>query len=138
MDVPSLIEVDEGERVLFTWEDGSRTSISAPALRASCLCADCRSDAGAQRKARVLLEPESIRIEGASMVGAYAVNFVFAPDNHRTGIFSFEQLQELGTSVPGPGTEGPAMKATQSVATMRSIGLIVLLAVSDPIIDFAV
>ncbi|MFQ5967914.1 MAG: gamma-butyrobetaine hydroxylase-like domain-containing protein [Acidimicrobiia bacterium] len=39
-----------------------------------------------------------MRIEAASMVGAYAVNFTFGPDAHRTGIFSFEQLHELGTS----------------------------------------
>ena len=100
MEVPSLIEVADAVRLVLTWEDGTRTTISAPALRAACLCADCRSEAGGQRKASVLSDPESIRIEGANMVGAYAVNFIFAPDAHHTGIFSFEQLRDLGAQAP--------------------------------------
>ncbi|MGI8513951.1 MAG: hypothetical protein ACR2NT_02210 [Acidimicrobiia bacterium] len=36
------------------------------------------------------------------LVGAYAVNFEFAPDSHRTGIFTFDQLRQLGSSEVNP------------------------------------
>ena len=100
MQIPSRIEVESGSLVTLTWEDGTRTNISASVLRAECLCADCRSDAGKRRKALVLERPESIRIDGAHVVGAYAVNFEFGPDVHRSGIFSFELLRTIGTD-PG-------------------------------------
>ncbi|MBT8250350.1 MAG: DUF971 domain-containing protein, partial [Acidimicrobiia bacterium] len=33
------------------------------------------------------------------LVGAYAINFGFAPDGHHTGIYSFDSLRALATDV---------------------------------------
>jgi DUF971 family protein len=101
VETPSRIEIEAGVRVTLEWEGGEKTTIGAAELRAACLCADCRSDAGERRKALVLQNPEAIRVEGAHIVGAYAVSFEFGPDLHRTGIFSFELLRTLGTTDGG-------------------------------------
>ena len=101
VDTPIRIEVEQGELLILTWEDGTRSEIRASVLRAACLCADCRSEAGAIRKRQVLTRPEEVRIGSAHIVGAYAVSFGFEPDMHRTGIFTFDQLRALGSPEPG-------------------------------------
>jgi DUF971 family protein len=98
MKVPARIDVEGGTRVVLTWEDQTQTTITARTLRAGCLCADCRSEEGPPRIAAVLGGPVEIMIKTARLVGAYAINFEFAPDSHRTGIFTFDQLRELGST----------------------------------------
>lgn len=100
MNEPDRIDVEGGTRVVLTWEDQAQTAVTARTLRAGCPCADCRSEAGAARLAAILAGPVEIRIETAHLVGAYAVNFEFAPDSHRTGIFTFDRLRELGSTEP--------------------------------------
>jgi DUF971 family protein len=95
---PARIDVEGGTRVVLSWEDQTQTAVTARTLRAACQCADCRSEAGASRMAAMLGGPVEIRIETARLVGAYAVNFEFAPDSHRTGIFTFDQLRQLGST----------------------------------------
>lgn len=84
----------------LTWQDGRTQSIDAPSLRAACMCASCRDEAGARATAAVLEHPERIRILDAALVGAYAINFGFAPDNHHTGIYSFDSLRALPAGRP--------------------------------------
>jgi len=43
----------------------------------------------------VLAGPEPVTITETRLVGSYAVNFVFAPDGHSTGIFTFPSLHAL-------------------------------------------
>ncbi len=96
--VPERIEVDQGERVVITWEDGRRDELTAADLRSGCSCAACREPAGVARIKAVLAGPEPVRIAAARLVGDYAVGFDFEPDDHRSGIFSFELLRSLGAS----------------------------------------
>ncbi len=104
METPSRIEIADGTQVTLTWEDGAQTLVPAAQLRAGCPCAGCRSDAGERRKGLVLQDPSVIRVVEAHVVGAYALNFEFGPDMHRTGIYSFELLRSLGsTSVESGG-----------------------------------
>ena len=46
MDVPKRIEVEEGTRVVLTWEDDTTTELTAAGLRAACQCATCREPSG--------------------------------------------------------------------------------------------
>lgn len=92
--IPTRIEVDGGDAVLLAWEDGSSTRLSARQLRAACQCANCREPNGAKATQRALAG--DVSITNASIVGNYAVNFVFAPDGHGTGIFPFTVLYALG------------------------------------------
>ncbi len=95
MEVPARIEVEDGLTVTLTWEDGSATSLEAELLRRACQCATCREPAGEAATAAVLDGATPVTITDASLVGAYAVTFSFAPDDHHTGIFPFDRLRTL-------------------------------------------
>ncbi len=41
------------------------------------------------------MAPSLTRIVDAQLVGSYGINFVFQPDGHSTGIFTFAQLRNL-------------------------------------------
>lgn len=81
----------------ITWEDGTESTYGAADLRAACQCAECREPAGRKRTQAVLDGDTPVTIAEAKMVGSYAINFVFAPDAHSTGIFPFPALRELGS-----------------------------------------
>lgn len=95
---PERIEVDGGTEVIVDWDDGTATRLSAARLRQLCPCAGCKEGPGRRQLEAVLEGPEPVTIEAASLVGAYAINFVFGPDGHGTGIYSFRGLHELGSA----------------------------------------
>jgi len=99
--VPERIQVIEGLEVVITWEDGTASTLSASRLRGACQCADCREEAGRRQTERVLTGAEPVMITEARLVGSYAINFVFAPDGHSTGIFPFPGLRSLTASEDG-------------------------------------
>ena len=101
MDVPARIEVEDGAVVTLTWEDGSATSLKAEWLRQACQCATCREPSGEAATAAVLAGPAPVTITNTELVGAYAINFSFAPDNHHTGIYPFDRLRSLGAGEGG-------------------------------------
>ncbi len=97
MEAPTRIEVlEQGRAVVLTWEDGTVQELAAPLLRAACPCAECREPAGADRIRRLVEGPAPVEIGDARLVGSYAVNFVFRPDGHHIGIFSWDHLRTLG------------------------------------------
>lgn len=98
METPIRIEIEAGERVVLTWEDRPDTTLSARRLRAACQCASCREASGRAATDAVLAGERPIRIRESRLVGAYAMNFVFEPDGHGTGIYTFDMLRELGAS----------------------------------------
>ena len=93
MDVPERIEVESGAALVLTWPDGTVTTVPAPALRAACECATCLGPGG---YASWIGDAGTVRILNAALVGAYAINFTFAPDDHHTGIYPFDRLRALG------------------------------------------
>ena len=95
METPTRIQIEEGERVVLTWEERPATTISARRLRAACQCASCREPSGRAATEAVLGGDRPIRIRETHLVGAYAMNFVFEPDGHGTGIYTFDMLREL-------------------------------------------
>jgi DUF971 family protein len=95
--VPERIEVSGGIEVTITWMDGTTTTATAAELRAACQCAECREPAGRERTSAVLAGPDPVTIIEATLVGSYAVNFVFGPDHHGTGIFPYPSLRALPT-----------------------------------------
>jgi DUF971 family protein len=52
-----------------------------------------------QRTTAVLAGPVAVTIAEAKLVGGYAINFVFAPDGHGTGIYPFTGLRSLGEAL---------------------------------------
>ena len=96
VEVPKRIEVESGTRVVLTWGDDTTTELHAPELRAACRCATCRQPAGIAATKAVLAGPVKVEITETKQVGGYALNFVFAPEGHGTGIYSFDVLRTLG------------------------------------------
>jgi DUF971 family protein len=101
VDVPERIEIEGGTDVVLTWADGAETRLSASELRAACQCAACREPDGVERTAAVVNGPVPVTIAEAKLVGGYAVNFVFSPEGHGTGIYPFTVLRTLGHALPG-------------------------------------
>ncbi|MFO7700130.1 MAG: DUF971 domain-containing protein [Acidimicrobiia bacterium] len=87
---PDRIELVEGQSVRITWSDGRLDTLSAVELRDACGCAGCKN------VSRAPADPETCRITTIGLVGAYAINMVFAPDGHSTGIYPFPVLRDLG------------------------------------------
>jgi DUF971 family protein len=96
VEVPQRIEVQDGTRLVVAWDDGSIIEVSATDLRAACQCAGCREPDGREQTRAVVEGPVPVTITDASLVGGYAVSFVFGPDGHGTGIYPFDQLADLG------------------------------------------
>jgi ATP-binding protein involved in chromosome partitioning len=96
--VPERIQVIEGLEVVITWEDGYESTLTAPQLRGACQCAECREEPGRRRTEAVLTGSKPVTITEAKLVGSYAINFVFGPDGHSTGIFPFPALRSLVAS----------------------------------------
>ncbi len=93
--VPERIEVIKGLEVRITWTDGTTSTLSASQLRAACQCAECREESGRRATERVLAGAEPVTITDTKLVGGYAINFIFGPDLHSTGIFPFPALRRL-------------------------------------------
>jgi len=92
MEEPRSIELESGTTLVVTWHDGRVDRLSAVALRDACPCASC----GSRPSPRPVADPEVTRIQNVGLVGAYAINVVFAPDGHSTGIYPYTLLRELG------------------------------------------
>lgn len=84
--------MQQGERLVVEWEDGRTDTIEATDLRTGCPCASCQSAPFPLPPPN----PATCRISEVSLVGAYAINVVFAPDGHDTGIYSYPVLREFG------------------------------------------
>lgn len=93
MEPPKRIEVRDKKMLVLTWDDGAVTTISAGVARDACTCAGCRTEPGGPLR----IVPPSATIESASLVGAYALNLVFGPDGHSTGIYDWETLHRVGS-----------------------------------------
>jgi DUF971 family protein len=95
---PQRIEVVEGARVEITWDDGIESTYTARDLRAACQCAWCREPGGRAELEALLAGDEPITISDTSLVGGYALRFVFGPDGHGTGVYPLEDLRALSES----------------------------------------
>lgn len=96
MDAPTSIEIEEKRLVRLIWEDGRVQELDAAELRRACACANCREPETTGRIRLQVIDPVPPSIEDARLVGSYGINLVFGPDGHRTGIFSWRQLRDLG------------------------------------------
>ena len=89
---PEKLELRAGEELVISWPDGRVDELSAATLRDACACAACRN----APTPLALADPAVCRITSIGLVGAYAINMVFAPDGHGTGIYPYGALRGLG------------------------------------------
>ena len=83
-------------KITLKWADGHETAYRARDLRLACRCAGCVEETSG----RPLLDPatvaETVRAKKIELVGQYAIAIEWS-DGHRTGIYSFDYLRELGS-----------------------------------------
>ncbi len=96
MPTPILITLHRASHVLEVgFDDGTTYQLPAEYLRVHSPSAEVQGHGPGQR---VLVEGKiDVTIEAISPVGNYAVLLTFS-DGHKTGIFSWEVLHELGRS----------------------------------------
>ena len=77
------------------WKDGVVSDYAARDLRLACPCASCVDEG----TGRPLLDPRTVKADilllGAELVGRYGLTFMWS-DGHKTGIFTWPRLRELG------------------------------------------
>jgi DUF971 family protein len=87
-----------GQEVAIVWSDGSESYLPAAKLRASSPSAETRGEKdifGQQYGGSTKTDYTGVEVLGWELIGNYAVRFDFS-DGHRTGLYSYEFLQELG------------------------------------------
>jgi len=102
---PVQLRIVEPASLLIDWSDGRKQQYPLAELRDHCPCATCREKHKADaNKPAVLLpvlspaEAQPLRLVSMKPVGNYAYSIAFS-DGHDTGIYTFEQLRELGHEV---------------------------------------
>jgi len=95
---PARFDYDNrGRALLITWSDGQTLPIAFATLRRACPCAECIGEGGLA--GRFATRPELVagedELADIALVGRYGLNVVWA-DGHRTGIYTFEKLRDLG------------------------------------------
>lgn len=97
-----------GEELAIRWSDGSEAYLRMDFLRSRSPSAENLGEY--DLVGRPIIEPKrgrdfrGVRVTGWSPMGAYAIQFEFS-DGHRTGIYSFDYLRELG-AVEDQSTSG--------------------------------
>ena len=88
-----------GDEIAIRWKDGSEDFLKMDFLRARSQSAENVGEY--DLVGRPILEPgkdkdfRGVRVTGWTPMGGYAIQFEFS-DGHRTGIYSFSFLKELG------------------------------------------
>ncbi len=77
------------------WKTGVVHAYTARELRLACPCAGCVDEHTGKPLLDPTTVPEDIELAGASVVGRYALQFVWS-DGHKTGIFSWQLLHAFG------------------------------------------
>jgi DUF971 family protein len=88
---PTSIELERSVRLSVGFEDGAEIAVPIDLLRSSCPCADCR---GVRDRGDRPGRPDPVALD-AELHGSYGLSIVW-DDGHRTGIYSWELLRQLG------------------------------------------
>ncbi|MBK8467019.1 MAG: DUF971 domain-containing protein [Chloracidobacterium sp.] len=91
---PTQIVEESNQQISIKWSDDAVTQFTAAQLRRSCPCASCVNEWTGEKILRSDSIAEDITFNNMSIVGRYALNFIFS-DGHDTGIFSFKYLRDL-------------------------------------------
>jgi DUF971 family protein len=79
----------------ISWTDGRKSLYDVVELRRQCRCANCIDEVTKKRTVNPDDIPESVRPLKIESVGRYALTIHFT-DGHKTGIYPFERLREIG------------------------------------------
>jgi DUF971 family protein len=101
---PVSLELSKDTRTLtIAWTDGVTHELGARGLRQLCPCAECVEEWSGKRTFDVETIAREMKLVEINPVGNYAVSFTFG-DLHRTGIFNWSYLRELGEGRSAPAS----------------------------------
>jgi DUF971 family protein len=89
-----------GSEVAIRWSDGGESFITTKRLRANSPSAEVKGEQdifGNQYGGEKPRDHSGVAVLGWEQVGNYAIRFDFS-DGHRTGLYSYALLRELGAS----------------------------------------
>ncbi len=87
-----------GSEVAIRWDDGAESFITFATLRANSPSAAARGEKdifGHQYGGEAPKNYQGVEVTGWQQIGNYAIRFDFS-DGHRTGLYSYELLKQLG------------------------------------------
>ena len=87
-----------GNEVAIVWSDGTESYLTSEKLRAASPSAETRGEKdifGNQYGGTSKTDYSGVQVVGWEQIGNYALRFDFS-DGHRTGLYSYEYLLELG------------------------------------------
>ena len=95
---PREISQESATSLRITWADGRVCNYEAATLRRACPCAQCVNEWTGERTLQPQAIADDVEIGDLAIVGRYALNFRWS-DGHETGIYSFQYLRRLASSV---------------------------------------
>ena len=97
MDQPQPKKADHVSPLHFRieWKGGGVSDYKARDLRLACPCASCVDENTGAPLLDPKTVPEDITLLDAELVGRYGLAFTWS-DGHRTGIFAWPMLEQLG------------------------------------------
>lgn len=96
--VPTKVDFLNQPEIQIEWNDGKKSVYSPKKLRAECPCAGCVNELTGQRMIEMSRIPDTIRALAIHPVGRYALQIVWS-DGHATGLYGFELLRKLTSSL---------------------------------------
>ena len=97
MNAPTDIQLI-GSEVAIKWDDGTESFITFATLRANSPSAQVKGERdifGHQYGGEAPRDYRGVEVKSWERVGNYAIRFDFS-DGHRTGLYSYELLRQLG------------------------------------------
>jgi ATP-binding protein involved in chromosome partitioning len=91
------VQVEQGA-IRIRWPDGYEAAFSNHDLRCACPCAMCVDETTGERTLEPASVPQDIAVEGAQLLGNYAVAFTWS-DGHATGIYAWDYLRAIAEGV---------------------------------------
>lgn len=93
--IPVGLRRRDARTLSLLWQDGHRDDLDVRDLRLACRCALCVEE----MSGRKLLDPQTVRADVSprqiTSIGHYAIQFDWN-DGHNSGIYSFNDLRDLG------------------------------------------
>jgi len=81
--------------VRIRWRDGHESIYVARDLRLHCACAECVEEMTGKKRLNESRIPQDVHPLKISLVGNYAIHIDWS-DGHRTGLYTFDLLRQVG------------------------------------------
>ena len=93
--VPKEMKQAGPRQLAITWTDGRESVYDVRMLRLACPCAQCVDEMTGKKMLQESAVPAEVKPVVINPVGRYAIHIEWS-DGHRTGIYTYAHLRNLG------------------------------------------